>query len=365
MLVTIGMVGMLAAIVRPTINAARETARRANCSSNMRQITNAMLSYESAQNELPGWRNAVGNFTAATGTAVSWTVPILPQLGNKDAYDWFDKYDASAVVREDISKKLLPIFVCPTSSGDARRLSDSPVCYAVNAGTGCERSDGHPLDLDLNGQPYAQWLGDGVFNDHVGNDVNSELVYSNQNEYRAAKSSLAAVVDGGGASTTIMMAERCGPVVTGGAAAGYSSWTNAPVALADGLYNAVKENHVLTLPPALAGGAVPAKSSVYKLVNPSVPHATMAQTNGGQFDYWQYRYPSSRHRGDGATVSFCDGRTAFVTSKIDSWVYCQLMTSRTAHLSPRAAAWEKYDNDNNAGTPAVRYIVSEADVTLK
>ena len=92
LLVTITIIVLLVGITMPTFQAVRESARRTQCINNIRQVGQAIVGYDSATSTLPGWRNRVGTYPSTT----SWTVPILPQLGNQEAYDWFDKYDASA-----------------------------------------------------------------------------------------------------------------------------------------------------------------------------------------------------------------------------------------------------------------------------
>jgi hypothetical protein len=148
-------------------------------------------------------------------------------------------------------------------------------------------------------------------------------------------------------------------------AAASTSWVGvgadepaAPAVVVSGSSNAVATSHVFMLPPTLAAGEVPAASTVYRVVNPKQRH----DTTGGA---WALRFPTSPHRGDGVVVVFCDGHTQFLSGKINSWVYGQLVTARKSRLSPRAATWQTYDHDNNAGTAAVTYVLSEDDVVIK
>ena len=337
LLVTIAVIGALAALMMPALQIAREAARRTSCLNNIRNIAQAVIAYDNAQQELPGWRNTVGAFPQKT----SWTVPILNQMGNKEAFSWFDTY---SVGMDTIADKQLPVYVCPTAAADVIKATKSPLCYAANGGTGCEHSATEPF-----AEGGRQWVGDGVFNDRVGSD-----------DYLAARSSLAQVADAGGDTTTLMLAERSAGFVF--ADAGGVTWTETQVAVEPAASNAKRSTHLFMIPPKLANGTFPQKHTVYKVVNPQASHPV---TGDVAMNLWRFRYPSSPHPGEGATVAFCDGRTKFLSDKIDSWVYCQLITSRSTGVSPRAEGWVRYDHDNSAGTEPVTYIVSEGDIPTK
>jgi len=64
LLTVIAIIGILAAIIIPTVGAVRETAKGAACASNLRQMSVAVLAYANENRGLlPSGRNAAGQFT--------------------------------------------------------------------------------------------------------------------------------------------------------------------------------------------------------------------------------------------------------------------------------------------------------------
>jgi prepilin-type N-terminal cleavage/methylation domain-containing protein/prepilin-type processing-associated H-X9-DG protein len=91
LLVVIAIIGVLVALLLPAVQAAREAARRSQCSNNLKQMALAMLNYEDTYKCLPpgrtGCDGATGNqctgFTTGAGT-LGWsafvsTLPFLEQ----------------------------------------------------------------------------------------------------------------------------------------------------------------------------------------------------------------------------------------------------------------------------------------------
>lgn len=99
LLTVIAIIGILAAILIPTVGRVRESARRAVDSSNIRQIGQASLIYANDNNsQLPGNTSAavsLGNVTHTTGNCLQTIACQLAYSGGlNDATLWFTGTDA-------------------------------------------------------------------------------------------------------------------------------------------------------------------------------------------------------------------------------------------------------------------------------
>ncbi len=95
LLVVIAIIGILIALLLPAVQAAREAARRSQCTNNMKQISLALHNYHDANKTFPPtaiWGSIVpGQPTAAQGPYhVTWLTMILPYLEQQPLYDSID-----------------------------------------------------------------------------------------------------------------------------------------------------------------------------------------------------------------------------------------------------------------------------------
>ncbi|QDU89529.1 hypothetical protein Pla175_29210 [Pirellulimonas nuda] len=79
LLVVIAIIGILVALLLPAVQAAREAARRSQCSNNLKQIGLAVMNYESSRSRLPPG--------AYLGEGSSWSAFILPYLEEGASFD--------------------------------------------------------------------------------------------------------------------------------------------------------------------------------------------------------------------------------------------------------------------------------------
>ncbi|TVS13603.1 MAG: DUF1559 domain-containing protein, partial [Planctomycetaceae bacterium] len=85
LLVVIAIIGVLAALLLPAVQMARESARRASCTNNMSQLAKAVIMYDSARQFLPPSRS-MGQDQAGNELVHNWVYPILPYIERDDLH---------------------------------------------------------------------------------------------------------------------------------------------------------------------------------------------------------------------------------------------------------------------------------------
>src|SRR4051812_46549754 len=82
LLVVIAIIGVLVALLLPAVQAAREAARRTQCSNNLKQLSLALLNYETVHTTFPP--------AGIDTNQMSWTVLLLPYFEQQALYDQFN-----------------------------------------------------------------------------------------------------------------------------------------------------------------------------------------------------------------------------------------------------------------------------------
>jgi len=139
LLVVIAIIGVLVALLLPAVQAAREAARRTQCTNNLKQIALAVHNYEGSRQLFPPsfcWNRVTGN----KGGSWSAFTRILPYVEENNIYlnvDFTQAY--SNALLPDGSKLMtarISMLMCGSEVNDTMRLDamGAPVSYPVNYG---------------------------------------------------------------------------------------------------------------------------------------------------------------------------------------------------------------------------------------
>ncbi len=128
LLVVIAIISVLMGLLLPAVQSAREAARRSQCSNNIRQMSLAVLNYESAKQRLPFGRDNLGFSTHAK------LLPYMEQGNISDRVDFTVSYNHAnnAFARAaEVSS-----FHCPSDPQSMMPVGFAGTNYRVNQGSG-------------------------------------------------------------------------------------------------------------------------------------------------------------------------------------------------------------------------------------
>ena len=127
LLVVIAIIGILVALLLPAVQAAREAARRLQCSNKLKQIALAVLHYESQYRVfpvcIPQTKHDPYDDPNMNPNGVGWMVRILPFLEHQVLYETMN-FDGPARTgtgilnhqNRSLIATLLPVYLCPSDS---------------------------------------------------------------------------------------------------------------------------------------------------------------------------------------------------------------------------------------------------------
>jgi len=143
LLVVIAIIGVLVALLLPAVQAAREAARRSQCSNNMRQVALAIINFHDNRNHQPQYHAAFppgtsggsgsgrgGGATAwtynyATDPGPVWSVLILPYMEQQPLFDRFDKkVTMNHANNRPAVQHIVTTYVCPSAESASQPIMD-------------------------------------------------------------------------------------------------------------------------------------------------------------------------------------------------------------------------------------------------
>ncbi|MEO1497542.1 MAG: DUF1559 domain-containing protein [Planctomycetota bacterium] len=142
LLVVIAIIGILVALLLPAVQAAREAARRTQCTNQLRQIGLAVQNYHDLVGHFPNGRTGTDEFSLA------WTYTILPQLGEQAVHDAHNPdFPVHAEENAGAMRVGISVYVCPS------RGTAEPTADFTNNGQGAG-ANGEPRGVAVRGD-YA------------------------------------------------------------------------------------------------------------------------------------------------------------------------------------------------------------------
>jgi prepilin-type processing-associated H-X9-DG protein/prepilin-type N-terminal cleavage/methylation domain-containing protein len=302
LLVVIGIIGVLIALLLPAVQAVRETARRAQCSNNLKQIGLALHNYSQIHGMLPP--GYVSNwdpvFLRETGPGWGWASMILPQLEQNPIYDRIDfRRRIQDQTQATIRTVPIAVYLCPS---DNMPLSWTASVGLVEVNGGAIEELVIPL-CDVAGANYV-----GVFG--VGEPgVDGDGVF-----FRNTSVRFASISDG--LSQTLSVGERSIQLVKG---LGQATWVGAvPGAQVWSCY-------------ALASGDPDATGPCVKEDGSGMTLGHTGEGHGPGDPYSDVNQFTSRH-GRGANFLFCDGHVNYLNNSMDYATYKALSTRSSSEV---------------------------------
>jgi prepilin-type N-terminal cleavage/methylation domain-containing protein/prepilin-type processing-associated H-X9-DG protein len=134
MLVAISIIGLLIALLLPAVQMAREAARRASCSNNLKQLGLAAHNYQGIWDVLPSQCVYLAP-TCAGGWTQSWALQLLPGLEQNAAFNAqnFD-YGPDQPQNTTTGVTQLGVLLCPSDGATPPDPPRQPMNYHGNLG---------------------------------------------------------------------------------------------------------------------------------------------------------------------------------------------------------------------------------------
>jgi len=202
LLVVIAIIGILIALLLPAVQAAREAARRMQCSNNLKQIGLALHNYLDANKSFPPgaiWGYPVGSVPELPYHP-TWLTMILPYMEQRALYDQAN-IRAPAWGQSFVSQKVATL-LCPSDAGFT--LPSETHNLAITTYAGCEGWDWWPDGVISSGGTVGTAVPEAVGHCFAGVFDTKAVTGSNALEVCCA-TKIAEITDG--TSNTMMVAE--------------------------------------------------------------------------------------------------------------------------------------------------------------
>ncbi|MGE0606789.1 MAG: DUF1559 domain-containing protein [Pirellulales bacterium] len=155
LLVVISIIGMLMALSLPAVMAARESARRTTCQSNLRQVALAADLFHVSRGRYPPGQGGREFKWGPDSTAWSWLARLLPYLERQDLYEQGEI--GRKTLRHSVATgHQIDVYLCPTNASSGTRV-DAGNLEGLTVGATCYKgvSGANWGDDNDGGGPFA------------------------------------------------------------------------------------------------------------------------------------------------------------------------------------------------------------------
>lgn len=166
LLVVVSVVSLITSLLLPAVQRSRESARRIQCQSQLRQIGLALHSYHDVHSAFPIGGQLMNE--------LSWHVAVLPMLEQANLYNDFSMNAGSYLLpgkNNPHGTRRVGIYLCPSAVGEhsvsradsiQERRAYTTHYYGILGPKG-EKLDGSLYDVDLSDPGYGDFSRQGLF----------------------------------------------------------------------------------------------------------------------------------------------------------------------------------------------------------
>ena len=208
LLVTIAIIGLLAALLIPAVQNAREASRRTTCANNLKQLALACLNYESSHRRLPSGYISSTDGVSSLDIQPPLQVPVQPGQPRPQFNEWYlsDNWSWHALILHQLGQSNVGLDL-RLSKGDPENLPQMGtqistfVCPSMS-------DSGSVISADMGGgvrQPFGYTNYRGVAGTNLNYSTSLLGIVNNGIMYRDSQTAMNDIRDG--VSSTILLAE--------------------------------------------------------------------------------------------------------------------------------------------------------------